>query len=105
MNLIKKIKLTGRQKAIGTILIFPWYLYFAPIVFKFLIAVHTCLLYTSFDADCILVAPQNEYEYKKVRSVVNDIIPVGIINCDDFTKMDGKAVLNNAVELIENTRL
>ena len=35
-----------------------------------------------FDADCILVAPQNEYEYKKVRSV-----------------------LNNAVELIENTRL
>ena len=58
-----------------------------------------------FDADCILVAPQNEYEYKKVRSVVNNIIPVGIINCDDFTKMDGKAVLNNAVELIENTRL
>ncbi|MFR2767900.1 MAG: hypothetical protein ACLTAI_06170 [Thomasclavelia sp.] len=28
-----------------------------------------------FDADCILVAPQNEFEYKKVKSVVNDIIP------------------------------
>ena len=50
-------------------------------------------------------APQNEFEYKKVKSVVNDIIPVSIIDCDDFTKMDGKAVLNNAVELIENTRL
>ena len=53
----------------------------------------------------ILVAPQNEFEYKKVKSVVNDIIPVSIIDCDDFTRMDGKAVLNNAVELIENTRL
>lgn len=58
-----------------------------------------------FDADCILVAPQNEFEYKKVKSVVNDIIPVSIIDCDDFTRMDGKDVLNNAVELIENTRL
>ena len=37
MSLITKVKLNNRQKAIGTILLFPWYLYFAPSFFNFLI--------------------------------------------------------------------
>lgn len=41
MNLLTKIKLNQRQKALGIILIIPWYLYFAPIIFKFLITIYS----------------------------------------------------------------
>ena len=37
MNLIETVKLNNRQKAIGVILLFPWYLYFAPTILNFLI--------------------------------------------------------------------
>ncbi|MEY8675819.1 CPBP family intramembrane glutamic endopeptidase [Thomasclavelia cocleata] len=40
MSLITKVKLNNRQKAIGTILLFPWYLYFAPSIFNFLIKLY-----------------------------------------------------------------
>lgn len=41
MDLLKKVKLSNRQKAIGTIIIFPWYLYFAPIIIKFILKLYT----------------------------------------------------------------
>ena len=40
MSLITNVKLNNRQKAIGTILLFPWYLYFAPSIFNFLIKLY-----------------------------------------------------------------
>ena len=52
------------------------------------------------DADCIMVAPQNTGDFEKVKSIVKTSIPVEEINDIDFSKMDGKAVLNRAIELI-----
>lgn len=52
------------------------------------------------DADCILVASQNTSDLEKVKSIVKTSIPVEEINDIDFSKMDGKAVLNRAIELI-----
>lgn len=54
------------------------------------------------DADCIMVAPQNTGDLEKVKSIVKTSIPVETINGIDFSKMDGKAVLNRAIELIVN---
>ena len=62
-----KIKLNGRQKAIGTILIFPWYLYFAPIIFKFLIT-----LYTSYINNNVSV--ENINVYYNVLSFIGEMI-------------------------------
>lgn len=45
---MKKVKLDGRQKAIGTILIFPWYLYFAPITIQFLLKLFTVYVTDDF---------------------------------------------------------
>ena len=50
------------------------------------------------DADCILVASQNTSDLEKVKSIVKTSIPVEEINDIDFSKMDGKAVLNRAIE-------
>ena len=52
------------------------------------------------DADCIMVAPQNTSDLEKVQSIVKTSIPVEAISGVDFSKMDGKAVLNRAIELI-----
>ena len=52
------------------------------------------------DADCIMVAPQNTNDLKKVKSIVKTSIPVEEIDDINFSKMDGKAVLNRAIELI-----
>lgn len=53
------------------------------------------------DADCILIGPQNIGELEKVKLVVKTSIPVSIINETDFLKMDGEAVLDLAIKLIE----
>lgn len=52
------------------------------------------------DADCILVAPQNVGDLEKVKSVVKTSIPVAAINSGDFSKMNGKAVLEHAIDMI-----
>ena len=51
MNLIKKIKLNSRQKAIGVILIFPWYLYFAPIVINYFLKLYTVYIANDFSTN------------------------------------------------------
>lgn len=53
------------------------------------------------DADCILIGPQNIGELEKVKSIVKTSIPVAIINETNFLKMNGKAVLDQAIKLIE----
>ena len=53
MNLIKKIKLNSRQKAIGVILIFPWYLYFAPIVINYFLKLYTVYLANDFSTNSL----------------------------------------------------
>ena len=47
-----------------------------------------------------LVASQNTSDLEKVKSIVKTSIPVEESNDIDFSKMDGKAVLNRAIELI-----
>lgn len=53
MSLITKIKLSNRQKAIGTIILFPWYLYFAPSIFNFLIKLYTVYINNNISSDTI----------------------------------------------------
>lgn len=53
MNLIKKIKLNSRQKAIGVILIFPWYLYFAPIVINYFLKLYTVYIANDFSTNSL----------------------------------------------------
>lgn len=53
MNLINKIKLNNRQKAIGVILIFPWYLYFAPIIINYFFKLYTVYIANDFSANSI----------------------------------------------------
>lgn len=53
MNLMSTIKLNSRQKAIGTILIFPWYLYFAPIVVNYLLKLFTVYISNDFSSNTL----------------------------------------------------
>ena len=53
------------------------------------------------DADVIFLAPQTAGSAEKVKSMVNGLCPVDIVNQQDFAKMDAKAVLDRAIELIE----
>lgn len=52
------------------------------------------------DADCILVAPQSAGDLKKVQSIVKSSIPVASIDGVNFSKMNGQAVLQQAIEMI-----
>lgn len=54
------------------------------------------------DADCILVAPQARSDYNKIMDISNGTIPVGMIDGVNFSKMNGKEVLKQAIELVEN---
>lgn len=51
MDLLKKIKLNNWQKAMGTIIIFPWYLYFAPIIIKFFLSLYTTNINNNFSEE------------------------------------------------------
>lgn len=53
------------------------------------------------DADCILVAPQATASLPKIHNLVKSNIPVETIDGVDFSKMDGKTVLKDAIALIE----
>ena len=52
------------------------------------------------DADCILVAPQNASDLTRVNELVKKTIPVTVIDGIDFSSMNGGAVLNHAISLI-----
>lgn len=53
MSLLTKIKLSNRQKAIGIIILFPWYLYFAPSIFNFLIKLYTVYISNDISPDIV----------------------------------------------------
>ncbi|WRK55628.1 PTS sugar transporter subunit IIB [Coprobacillaceae bacterium CR2/5/TPMF4] len=52
------------------------------------------------DADCVLVAPQNAGEIEDIKGIVNNTIPVDVIDSDNFVKMNGQAVLDQAINLV-----
>lgn len=54
------------------------------------------------EADCILVAPQARSELEKLNQITRHTIPCAAIDKADFSKMNGNAVLNQAIHLIEN---
>ncbi|MFQ6792017.1 CPBP family intramembrane glutamic endopeptidase [Thomasclavelia sp.] len=49
MNFIETIKLNNRQKAIGVIILFPWYLYFAPKIINFLLNLYLVYFGSNID--------------------------------------------------------
>lgn len=53
------------------------------------------------DADVLFLAPQTASSEDKIRTMINGLVPIEVINQDDFKKMDGKAVLDRALEIIE----
>ena len=53
------------------------------------------------DADCILVAPQSAGDLDKVKQIVRSSIPVASIDTNNFSKMDGTAVLQQAISMIK----
>lgn len=64
-------------------------------------AAETAIGLSCAEADCVLVAPQTKGDLEKVRSIVNNSVPVAPIDGVNFSKMDGKAVLEQAVNLIK----
>ena len=52
------------------------------------------------EADCILIAPQNAGDLEKVKGIVNCSIPVASIDGVNFSILDGQAVLEQAIEMI-----
>ena len=53
------------------------------------------------DADCVLVAPQIASSLSKIKEMVTTNIPIEVINSEDFSKMNGKKVLEHAISLIK----
>lgn len=53
------------------------------------------------DADCVLVAPQKKELINQVEGAINNTIPVEVIAEQAFINMDGEAVLNHAIKLID----
>jgi PTS system cellobiose-specific IIB component len=51
-------------------------------------------------ADVILLGPQVKYELENVREAFPDI-PAGIININDYGRLDGAKVLEDAVRLMK----
>ncbi|MGN1182030.1 MAG: PTS sugar transporter subunit IIB [Faecalibacillus sp.] len=56
------------------------------------------------DADCVLVAPQSKADFKQIHDMIHGVIPCEMMKEEDFIKMDGDAILNHAIELIENNK-
>lgn len=52
------------------------------------------------NVDVILLGPQVSFLEKEVKAAVDNKIPVSVINMIDYGRMDGEAVLNQALELI-----
>lgn len=52
------------------------------------------------NADVILLGPQVSFLEKEVKAAVDNKVPVSVINMIDYGRMDGEAVLNQALELI-----
>lgn len=50
--------------------------------------------------DVILLGPQVSFLENEVKAAVNNKIPVAVINMIDYGRMDGEAVLNQALKLI-----
>ncbi|QHZ47511.1 PTS sugar transporter subunit IIB [Bacillus sp. NSP9.1] len=55
---------------------------------------------TAASADIVLLGPQVRYQKSQVESIAGDI-PVRVIDMRDYGTMDGKAVLEKALALIE----
>ena len=57
------------------------------------------------EADIIMLGPQVRYLFNSLRKKVDSNIPITLINSGDYGTMNGKKVLNQALELIENKNL
>lgn len=53
------------------------------------------------DADCVLVAPQSASELANIEEMIHGVIPCATIDKEDFVEMNGEAVLNQAIQLIQ----
>jgi PTS system cellobiose-specific IIB component len=55
------------------------------------------------EVDIILLGPQVRYQKQNVENLVNGRVPVETIDMQAYGTMDGKAVLNRALELINKS--
>lgn len=53
------------------------------------------------EADIILLGPQVKYLQGKIKEMVKDSIPVEVINMVAYGTMNGKKVLEDALEIIQ----
>ncbi len=92
MNLIETVKLSNRQKAIGVILLFPWYLYFAPTIFNFLIQLYIIYISNKIPSDVLNII------YNIIVGLAT-AIPIMII-FKDFIQENWKIFKDNLLENI-----
>lgn len=64
-------------------------------------AAQTAARHSVAEADCILVAPQVASSVTELKGFVNEKVPVAVIDSQDFSNMDGKAVLQYAFSLLD----
>lgn len=53
------------------------------------------------DADCVLVAPQSKADFDEIKDMIHGTIPCEMMNSQDFVEMNGEAILQQAIDLID----
>ena len=56
------------------------------------------------DADVILLGPQVRFQEEHIRSLFDENKPIAVIDMKDYGMMNGKKVLDEAIQLIESKK-
>lgn len=56
------------------------------------------------DADAILIGPQVRFQEERIRSLFDDKKPIAVIDMKDYGMLNGKKVLEEAIELINSKK-
>ena len=56
------------------------------------------------DADAIMLGPQVRFQEEHIRSLFDENKPIAVIDMKDYGMMNGKKVLDEAIQLIESKK-
>ena len=56
------------------------------------------------DADAIMLGPQVRFQEEHIRSLLDENKPIAVIDMKDYGMMNGKKVLDEAIQLIESKK-
>ena len=56
------------------------------------------------DADAIMLGPQVRFQEDHIRSLFDETKPIAVIDMKDYGMMNGKKVLQDALDLIESKK-